>query len=98
MPTATERALALIQQRLDWLHTDEARNEYEEDDYYARAMEGDHDYSLADWLTMFAQRAIADVVCEVTGHDWYTWAADPENGSEDLCCRRCGFSERVYHC
>jgi hypothetical protein len=39
----------------------------------------------------------AATVCEVRGHNIEADAANPESGSEDLSCTRCGWSQRVYH-
>jgi len=42
-----------------------------------------------------AEQARREAYCEEHGHDLEA-SGDPENGSEDLCCKRCGWFKRVW--
>lgn len=85
---------------------DEAKEE-EEDFIQAMAetamltFTGDNPYdtpeSIAEEIA-YNEAAYAAAVekCQQEGHVWAEESADGENGSSDMVCQRCGYSETVY--
>lgn len=50
-----------------------------------------------DALVFEATWLVSVVACATIGHSLVCSHVDPESGSEDLLCRRCGWSVSVHH-
>ena len=76
------------------------------DEFELDTVELTHDYEdqglpvppkeqLREEATAMARKHLeAAMICEATGHLW-TEEADPENGTSELTCRRCGVTEHL---
>lgn len=65
-------------------------------DYEAQDLPVPPEEQLREEAAAEARKCLENImICEAKGHLWEE-RADPENGSSDLTCRRCGKSELLF--
>lgn len=63
---------------------------------YARSSGEPFWSSFLGAMAMLVQQLFAELVCKLRGHNLEVDFHDPENGREDIGCKRCGWCETVY--
>ena len=77
----------------EYLHTDQFQLDMMDEKYRLEreGLEIPSESSLADRLKeIFIEQRRKEIFCEKNGHSWQESNPDPENGTSDLECERCG--------